>query len=304
MRAVHRVVVLGSVLASCALPAPLPAPNAPPAESTTTGASEPAARVGVEVRAPSRLRYSPAVLGAPRTAVEVVVTNRTSDELDVTRLRLRFAAIREGVSFGCYPDGVASFSAREPTSLAPGATFTYQRWLDCELPLTGTYELRPSVTFGRSAAAISVAPLRVRVVAPRSSDPEPIDDRGLFIAVGTSKFVTSRPGRGNASAEVAVVNGSTRALSTPRIRLLTRVRLNGYPLTCESDSVAVDVPPVLASGAVYRERVDVPCVGLEHPGVYGIEVRALLDETREVLFGTLRVEITRDRSTLDVQQQL
>lgn len=304
MRAGLRALLLGSSLASCARPAPLPASLASSAETTTTGASAAAGRVGVEVRAPSRLRYSPAVLGAPRAPVEVVVTNRTSEDLDVTGLRLRFAAVREGVSFGCHPDGVASFSAREPRSLAPGATFTYQRWLDCELPLTGIYELRPAVTFGRAVAAISVAPLRVRVVAPRTSDPEPIDDRGLFIAIGTSKFVASRPGRGNASAEVAVVNGSTRGLSTPRIRLLTRVRINGYPLTCESDSVAVDVPPVLASGAVYRERVDVPCVGLEHPGVYGIEVRALLDETREVLFGTLRVEITRDRSTLDVQQQL
>ncbi len=258
--------------------------------------------VAISVRAPAHARYMPSILGAPRPRLALTVTNRGLRPLDVANLRVHLAVEHAGVSFPCEPD--PGPRAREPSSLEPGATFAFERRVDCALPLAGLYTVRVGVSFGRGAWSSGrvVDRFTLSVTAPTSVQPRPIGATGLWASAGATPVAASSTGRGQARIAIAIVNASPGALDVPRLRIATRVRKSGATFACEDTPVELDPPSPLAAGATHREPLELSCVGLGAAGVYAVEIRLLVEGAPDVPLGTVRVEVTRDPSVVDPQQ--
>jgi hypothetical protein len=264
------------------------------------GAAREAAEVAIDLRSPTHVRWVPATLAPSKPTLGIVVTNRGSAPLDVSNLRVRLQAIREEVSFRCAEEVGAAPGAREPEALAVGATFVFERTLDCGLPLVGSYAIHVGVSFGHGswAAARDVHSFSLRVFAtpeiePRSVEPIP----GLWGALGaTSVMEGGQPGR-SGRLVVALVNGGRTPLELPRFRLVLRVYRVGSPIPCEDAPIDLHAPAVLAGGESYHEPIVVSCLGLGVAGRYEVAGRLEIggpDDGWQVELGRLRVEIANE----------
>jgi hypothetical protein len=239
-------------------------------------------------------------LGPTKSTLGIGVANRASAPLDVSDLRVHLEAVREGVSFQCSKQVGAAQPTREPKVLGPGASFVFERTLDCALPLVGTYAVRVAVSFGRGewARPHDVHAFTMRVfatpdVAPRSVDPLP----GLWGAVGAGPVLFGDTGRGSGRIVVALVNGGRTPLELPRFRLALRVFRVGTLIPCEEEPMELKTPAVLAAGAAHDEPIEVSCLGLGVPGKYEVLARLQIGSRAdhpEIELGRLRIEISND----------
>lgn len=286
----------GAIAIAVALAACTPsAPTAPPmAPTAVTIESAPATgEAAVEIRAPVRARYVPHLLGPSRPTLGVAVTNRGGGPLDVSNLQVRLEAAREGVAFRCAEKVGAPGGVREPAMLAPGQTFTFERDLDCALPLEGTYAVRVAVSFGTGpwAAPRDVRTFTLSVASIKTEAPRAVEGvEGLWAALGASGVVEG-PAGAHGRIAVAIVNGGRVPLELPPLRLALRVTKRGTPIPCEDEPTALRSPRVLGAGGVYREPIEVSCIGLGHPGTYDVEARLLQPGDRETQLGTLRIVV-------------
>jgi hypothetical protein len=273
--------------------------RAPPSTASAWVAPPHAAAVDVSVdlHAPARVRWAPSTLAPPQPTLGVVLTNRTASPVDVSDVRVRLEAVRAGVTFRCAREVGAPPGAHEPRVLAPGASFTFARALDCSLPLVGTYAVRVETSFGggpwREAHAFTL-----RVDAQPTAEPRPIAALpGVWGALGASSvaFGVSPDGDGALGRiVVAVVNGGRDPVELPPLRLALRVYRVGTPIPCVDEPTRLAAPPLLAPGASYREPIEVSCLGLSVPGRYDVAARVVVDGIGETEIGRLRVEITND----------
>lgn len=287
------------VLVACTAASP-PVREPPPVTTANAAAlvvqGEP--RVEVTLASPPRVLYSPTTMRAPRPSVRVTITNTTAGMLDVANVRVRLEVSRDGVTLPCAKPAAAEPDAREPLALAPGATETYVRTLDCPLPLAGTYAAKVFVAFGRDgwSEGRPVRDIALTVAAPPDAQPRAIPDvPGLFAAIGSGCEVPTRVGKGR--MVVALVNARKDAIELPPMRLGVRVRKVGTEIPCEDDPARLETPAVLLPGTTHTMPVDVSCLGLSVTGTYDVEARLLVDrpeQTTEHAIGSLRIAVSTD----------
>jgi hypothetical protein len=273
-------------------------PPAVPSSVATTTAAPTAATTGIsiELHAPQHAQWAPSTLAPSKPTLGVVVANRGDLPLDVTGLRVHLEAVREGVSFRCAREVGAPPNAREPRVLAPGASFVFERELDCALPLVGSYAVRVAVSFG-GGAPHEVRAFTLRVFAPPHLEPRTLDAvPGVWGAIGASNVMLGESS-GSGRIVVALVNGARRPIELPPMRLALRTYRVGSPIPCEDEPIALDVPQVLAPGESFHQPVLVSCLGLGVEGSYDVAARLQVgDGDVETELGRLRIEIATDPS--------
>lgn len=263
--------------------------------------------VSAEVGGDARVRYSPELLEARGPIVKIAVENRGRAPVDVSNLRVRLDASRDGVPFPCSPEVGPEPRSREKSELPPGGAATFERRLDCALPLVGTYVVQIVVALGKSGpwhAGRSVRSLSLRVVSPPDRQPRSLGSPGLWAAVGSSAVVGASAGDAPSKVAVAIVNGGASAVVAPPLRMALRVYRRGTAIPCEDQPHALELPPTLLPGRSYVQLVAVSCLGLGTPGHYEIAPRILVPasierEALEVELGRVQVEVSSDPSIFD-----
>jgi hypothetical protein len=304
------ITTLGILVASCAATAQSGRASSTAAVSTrATVAPAPAppaprdAEVAVEVRAPVRARYDASVLGAEKPWLGVVVTNRSARPIDVSDLRVYLEAAREGIAFRCARVVGAKPGDREPTALAPGETFVFDRALDCALPLVGAYAVHVGVSFGNGewsrpheVRAFNLAVTALPSIAPREIEGRP----GLWAAMGSSSKLLGGARGGHGRTVLAVVNATRAPIEPPHMRLALRVYKQGNPIPCEDEPLTLALPEVLGPGETYYEPIEISCLGLSVAGTYDVAARLIVprgtEGDREISIGRLRVDVVTDPS--------
>jgi hypothetical protein len=266
----------------------------------STLAAAPTGTLSVELRSPKDAPWISSTLGPSKPTLGIVVTNHGRATADVSNLHVYLEAVREGVSFRCANSVGPSPDLREPSSLAPGAAYEFERALDCSLPLTGEYSVRVSVSFGRGEYR-SPRPVRAFTLAvhgPEKLEPRPIASiPGLWGAIGSSRVLVGDTGVGSGRIAVSIVNGSASEITLPPLRLALRVYRAGSRIACVDEPIKLNTPRKLPPGESHREPVSVSCLGLGVPGKYEVAARLQIDATGvENEIGRLRIEISNDPS--------
>ena len=267
----------------------------------SSSSSSNAVGVSVDVRAPLRARYDPTLTGAARPSLAVVVTNRSARPLDVSDLRVHLEAARESVAFRCAKEVGAQPGEREPTTLAPGESFVFDRSLDCVLPLVGAYAVRVAVAFGSGPLRIArdVQAFTLTVAALPEVEPREIDGvPGLWAALGSNSKLAGGVGRGNGHTLLTIVNATRSPIELPHLRLAVRVYKVGNPIPCVDEPRDLALPAVLAPGDAHYELVEVSCLGLAVAGTYDVAARLLVrrgtEGDHEIALGRLRIDVVTD----------
>lgn len=260
---------------------------------------------GVDVlvlaRAPVHARFEGSG-EAVQPALGVLVMNRSAHDVDVTDLRVHLEASHDRPSSRCAEEVGPPRTAREPVTLAPGASFVYERALDCAIPGVGAYAVRVTVSFGkrdrrteREVRAFRVNLLALPNVAARQFATIP----GLWAAMGTSERLPGAPGNEHGRTLLALVNTSGVTIDVPEMRLLLRVYRMGNPIPCEDEPVVLATPALLGPADSYYEPVEISCLGLSVAGTYEIAARLVVprgsEGDREIALGRLRVEVVAEQ---------
>ena len=272
---------------------PAPPPTAPNATSQVG--------VAVQVRGPLRARYDPTLAGAAKPSLSVVVTNRSAEPLDVSDLRVHLEATRESVSFHCAKEVGAPLGEHEPSTIAPGTSYAFERALDCALPLVGAYSVRVAVSFGKGAFRTprDVQAFTLTVTALPNVEPREIEGvPGLWAAMGSNSKLAGGVGRGSGRTLLTIVNATRKPIELPRMRLALRVYKVGNPIPCVDEPRDLALPAVLGPGDAYYDLVEVSCLGLAVPGTYDVAARLIVprgsEGDREIALGRLRIDVLTD----------
>lgn len=298
MRSLAKAALLSIAACATPLPAPPPAATTTPRAATLAVAREP--EVEAALASPRRVLYSASTMHAPPPTVRVTITNPSSSALDVSDLRVRLEVVREGVTIPCGKPSEPEQRAREPLSLAPGASETYLRTVDCPLPLAGTYAARVFVAFGHDgpwSEGRAVRELAIQVAAPPDAQPRAIDAvPGLFAGIGAGcEASPTLDGKGR--LYVSLVNARRERIAVPPLRLAVRVRKLGTLIPCEDEPAALPAPAMLEPGSARTLPVELSCLGLGVEGTYDVDARLVIDESArpsEHPLGTLRIFVSTD----------
>lgn len=287
------------VVASCAAPPPRE-PVAPASVSSAT--LDPSSSVSVYLEGASRVRYQPSTLSARRSPLRVIVINHMSVPLDVSSLKTHLSVTRDGVAFPCpAEDERAASQRREPTSIDPKQSATFERTVDCPLPMMGHYHIDVAVSFGREGHWATPRPIRtlsMRVsaspdVAPRALDAAP----GLWGAIGAANLVAGSSSAAKGKIVLSIVNGSAQDVAVPRMRLGLQVFRGSGTIPCEDEPIPLNTPALLKPGQSHSEPLEVSCLGLSTPGRYEVRGRLIPEGAapeREQPIGRLSIEISAD----------
>jgi hypothetical protein len=237
--------------------------------------------------------YSPSILGTSRPSVRVTVSNPAGTPVDISNLRVRLEAFREGTRIDCERTP-STRAAREPAQLGPGVKATFLRSVDCGLPLAGSYRANVIVAFGNVepwASGKIVREIELTVAAP-NGEPRAIEAvSGLYAAIGASTLLS--PPAEHGRLVLGLVNAGSEPVVPPPMSVRLRVYRVGTPIPCEDEPIALALPAVLGPGTRHYVPVVVSCLGLGIEGVYDVEA-VLLVRGGEQVVGRLRLGITHD----------
>ncbi len=290
----------------CPLPMPRPTPPempepVPPRAPVEGVPLAHASDLRASLKAPSRAPYVVEALGIGGQSVTVRLTNAGARNVDIGRFRVAFTAARDGVSFPCQEHVGGSTKDREPTSIAPGQSFSFARDLDCTMPLPGRYNVGVYVAVrdgaqsdrGDFVGAFSLEVLDSDL-APRPYPSRP----GLYVVMTGSRV--TRPlspeawTRGDYHVVVAVVNGSSLPVLVGHARLAYLTYKKGSPMPCSGQAEPIAFPEQLAPGNVQVIHAPVACAPSEE-GRYEIVGRLTFgDVGEEVEIGRVALKVTLD----------
>lgn len=273
-------------------------PASPPSGDGVPLAHEPDLHASLD--APSRAPYLIEALGVGEQTVSLRLTNDGARTVHLARPRVAFEATREGVSFPCNDHRQTTVNDREPTYLAPGQSFVFERNLGCSMPLPGRYEVRVYVALtdepmdrGDLAGVFSLEALG-RSVAPRPYPSRP----GLYVVMTGNRATPPLPpeawARGDYHVVVAVVNGSDRPVPVGSGRLAFSTYKVGSPLPCSGHAERLGFPEQLAPGSVSVLQAPVACAPAEE-GRYEIVGRLTFGEAgTETEIGRIKLTVSRN----------
>ena len=283
-----RMLVGIAMLSIACTPAP-PTTTAPPKAAPLSAHPE----ITVALRGPTgELRYDPESFGPSGQIIGVTLTNRGTVAVDLAPLAISLSATREGVSFPCRatapPAGVAE---REPSSLAPGASFELDRELSCTLAVPGHYEV--AVAIGGERAGVLDVNVAESPRAPRAMKDRP----GLFVGMAGSAVTRPLPpeawARGDYQVVIAFINASKQTLPLAPAKIVFLTYRQGATLSCSGQTNDIQLPPELASGEVHLVKSPVACAPAE-VGVYEVVGNLDMRGTAKLEIGRVRIDVTRD----------
>lgn len=263
-------------LAGCYVPdarsgAPAAGFAAPIGTATIYQAPERApAHLDVEIDKPAPSHFDATRLGPADRTVRIHVKNDGDRVIALTPVEVTFSAARNGVVFPC---GTSTWQpkTRQPERLAPNATFTFEREIDCAMPLPGSYDLEAHVSFGKGLSVDR--PISFVVLdSPLAPVAYPGRD-GIYVTLlggpYTPPLSEHEWERGVYHVVVAVINaGSTRApLGEGRLFFLTYRA--GSRLPCSGQSEALPFPAYIEPGSIAKVPSPVACAPSEE-GIYEI----------------------------------
>ncbi len=324
MDRVSLVVLLASALGCGPLASSKPSPHerVPPPRETKNDPPPNVAGTPVRSRAGLTIAVSgPRVAPYQRSAAGlggyhalVRLTNGGQAPIDVAKMKVQFAATRDGVSFPCQHHAV--MPQREPTVLGPGESHVYERDIDCSTTLLGRYELSATVAFG-SGAPESAGSFVVDVVGAQTSAPRPYPGRpALHVALVGETLVRGMPAaawRSGAFAPVVVVtNASQSPMTLGALRVVLRMLdAHGREVACTNErgsrhvgASMVDVwgaaPLSLEPGRSHAVSVPMRC-SVDGEGDFRVLGHVVLGDgpvEEGAPVGPLTVKVSRDPSLI------
>ncbi len=282
---------------------PLEAPTPVAAQAVAAGialAHHPELRVSIRT-APSAI-YDPIAIGPVGQLVWIRLTNTGTQSRAVDHLDVSFSAARNGVSFPCEEHAANLARVHEPSWLEPGEGFTFERELDCRMPLVGRYDVRAYVRLGNAPAAERgdlAGTFPLELIAHGTTVPQPYPSRdGLFVLLtgsrGTHPLAAEAWARGDYHVVVAVINGSRRNVRVGPASLAFLVYKEGSSLPCSGQGESLALPEELPPGGLRVVHAPVACAPSEE-GRYVIVGRlSLRDVGQEIEVGRVPLEVTRD----------
>lgn len=217
----------------------------------------------------SPVPYSQTTLGKATHHVRLTYTNGSRERVAVTVTPLHYVARREGIDYSCEERDPEV--ERTPRVVEPGAATSSDRWITCETPLPGDYEVAISASadggrmasFALSIGAGANAPVRL---------PWP---PGWWAAAMITPEVRPTPGPAtSARVVVALVNGTREVLplDTQTVRLRTTARGASSP-ACPEQVFRVEATGTLAPGRVHSTWLALRC-DLSSETFYDVDVFA------------------------------
>ena len=277
--------------------------------ASTDAALEARPQLRVSVHAPASAPYRSPTLGIGADKVVIRMTNVSSERVDVEHLHASFSAARDGVEFPCEEHVVGATKVREVAILEPGQSSTFERSLDCMMPLPGVYHVRTYVHFGEDDA-----PLRApRNLAGRfdivleSTDararahPYPSRDGLYAIMTGTplSGPATTNLAKSGYKVSIALINGGPRPSRVGSFHFSYLVYRENDPLPCSGESETFSGPPFIAAGHVHMVTSRIACV-LAAEGRYVVIGKLVIEHEGEgIEIGRLNFDVTRDPTRRD-----
>jgi hypothetical protein len=280
-----------------------------PTPSTPEALSRGVSALRASVRAPARVDYDPRSLGIAGQFVAIRVENAGDASVSVTHLHASFAATRDGVAFPCNAHVGVTTGAVEPSHLDPGRSFTFERLLDCTMPLPGRYDVRawihvaPDESRGREArAGVFLGSFQVDVTATAGNAPRPLPSRpGLYAlmtgAPTAAPMTSSAWAKGGYQVVVALINGSGTSAPVGPAHVSLLVFKRGEALPCKGREEQLWEPPSLPPGAMHVVRVPVTCAPAGE-GRYDIVGRFALAGGAEVEIGRVGLLVTQSPEIL------
>jgi hypothetical protein len=198
---------------------------------------------------------------------------------------------------------VDSIRAREPSWLAPGQSFPFERRIDCVFPLPGAYDVSVFARVGDddSANPSSCEPVgsfRLEVEAlPRVPKPVP-SHPGVFAIMTGSKATRPMPPEawtgGDYHVVVALINGSARSVALGAGKIAFLVYAKGSSIPCVGEARLLTLPGELAPGTMHLADAPITCApSLEGKyEIVGYLSFADVDESIEI--GRLGLRVTSD----------
>ncbi len=252
----------------------------------------------VAILGSTRAHYEPSALGLGGHPIEIRLTNVSPRSVDVGPLHAAFTATRDGVAFPCQEHVSRSVHPHEPSWLAPGQSFDFERNLDCTLPLPGAYDVRVFVRLGGGGESIESEAGQFRLDlegGPRAPRPYPPIE-GLFVAMtGASTPTSMTPeawAQGDYRVLIAVINGGRRAIAMGPARIAFATYRQGAKYPCAGEAEALDFGERLDPGNMHVASAPVACAPAQE-GHYEIVGRFTLENGSELEVGRIALEVTR-----------
>lgn len=255
------------------------------------------------LRGPVHLDYSPQSLGPVGAFVAIRVQNVGERAVGVGHLHASFEATRDGVAFGCNTHVDRAEGVVEPTQLGPSQTFTFERLLDCAMPLPGRYDVRVWMHVGEEGRGaregqpgVFVGSLEVEVEGKGGNVPRPVPSRnGLYAlmmgAPAARPMTAVEWGRCNYRVVVALVNGGHGVVQVGSAHMTVLEFRKRTPVPCAGRREEIDEPATLAPGAIHLSRVPVACAPTQE-GQYDLVGRFALDGGEEIEIGRIGLLVT------------
>jgi hypothetical protein len=285
-----RVLLLGAI--AMALPADAGAVRLP---------SRP--ELDVTISAPKSARYVPGAAGPEAEEVRVRVTNKGAAEVPVAWPRVSFTATRNGVPFPCKHHDGGGMSDPEPKALPPGATFTFERDVDCALTALGKYEIGVRLGFARADYdhGEPVGSFVLEVLGSGPSAPRPHPARpGLHVALtGDTAAAALTPEqwlRGDYKVLVVIVDTEHAPVTVGPMRATLHVTSKKASPTCASERMTIPLPGTTTFEPGRARTFELPVRCPLTPGrEYDVGVRLALEPgAPEPEVGSLHVKVQSD----------
>lgn len=280
-----RVLVWFAMMSLACTPSP-PVTNMP--ANATPLRSHP--EIVVALRGPTgELRYDPESFGPSGPIIGVTLTNRGASAVELAPLVISLTATRESVSFPCRPS--TAIQEREPSSLAPGASFTFDRELSCTLAVPGHYSIDVAIG-GERAGTLDVN------VAESPRAPRAMKDRpGLFVGMSGSAVTRPLPpeawARGDYQVVIGFINASQKTIPIEPAKIAFLTYRQGATLSCSGQTNDLALPTALAPGEVHIVKSPVACAPAE-VGVYEVVGNLEMRGSAKLEIGRVRIDVTRD----------
>lgn len=261
----------------------------------------------VALRAPVTAAYHSPTLGIGGETISIRLTNASKEPVAVEHLHAAFSAIREGVEFPCKDHVEGSDAHREVNRLEPGQSATFERSLDCTMPLPGIYHVHTFLHFGEDDGSAR-APRNlagsfdlVLLGTDRRAQPYPSHEGLYAIMTGTplSGPATGDLGKSGYKVAIALINAGPQPSRVGSFHFSYLVYRENDPLPCSGESETFSGPPYIAPGRVHIVTSRVACV-LATEGHYVVVGKLVIEHDGEgIEIGRLNFDVTRDPTRRD-----
>jgi len=253
--------------------------------------------LSIDVTTPPTVAYDIAKLGPSTRTVSVRITNGGERPADITGLDVSFSASRNGVSFPCAVHPASTAGAQDPSWLPPGELFTFEKEIDCSMPLPGRYNLQVFTRFQEDSP--HEAPDFVDQVTfeifPGLHSPSPYPSRkGLYVAMSGDAVTRPLPpegwARGDYHVVVAVINSTDEPIAVGTARLSFLTYKSNASLPCSGEAATLRFPAVILPGTMVTLPAPVTCAPSEQ-GIYTIVGQLTLLQAGDVALEIGKVDL-------------